>query len=129
MIYARRLRKMLGGGMRQAGILAAAGLYALDHNRERLAVDHANARRLAEGLAGAGLEPLAKPDTNIVLFRVPDTVGFLRETRTRGCLWNPMAEDVFRAVTHLDVTADEIEEAIRIAREAIGTLKRGAARA
>jgi threonine aldolase len=129
MVFARRLRKMLGGGMRQAGILAAAGLHALDHHRARLAVDHANARRLAEGLSGAGLEPLARPDTNIVLFRVPDTVGFLRETRARGCLWNPMAEGVFRAVTHLDVSADDIEAAIRIAGEAMETLKRGVARA
>ncbi len=129
LVYARRLRKMLGGGMRQAGILAAAGLYALEHHRERLGVDHAHARRLAEGLAKVGLEPLSPPETNIVLFRVPEPMGFLRETRARGCLWNPMAEGVFRAVTHLDVTSVDIESAIRIAGEAIECLGRSAASA
>jgi len=119
---ARRVRKMLGGGMRQAGVIAAAGLHALDHHLERLADDHARARRLASGLAALGLAPLAQPETNIVLFRVRDTAGFLRETRRRGLLVNPMAEGVFRAVTHLDVDDAGIGRALERAREAVEAL-------
>jgi len=122
---ARRLRKMLGGGMRQAGILAAAGLFALEHHRMRLVDDHAHAARLADGLAAAGLPPLAAPETNIVLFRVPDTMGFLRETRARGVLWNPVREGVFRAVTHLDVSAADVDAAVAIASEAVRALRDG----
>ena len=78
-----------GGGMRQAGILAAAGLYALEHHVERLADDHANARRLAAGLEKLGLAVAAAPETNMVIFRVEDEMGFLRETRARRVLVNP----------------------------------------
>jgi threonine aldolase len=119
---ARRLRKQLGGGMRQAGLLAAAGLHALTHHRTRLADDHAHAKRLAKGLEAAGLDLLAPVETNIVLFAVPDTTGFLRETRARGVLWNPMAEGVFRAVTHLDVSSEDVDEAIGVARAALAAL-------
>ena len=107
-----RARKMLGGGLRQAGILAAAGLHALDHHIERLADDHANARRLAAGLEKLGLGIVVPPETNMVLFRVEDAMGFLRETRARGVLVNPSAPGVFRAVTHLDVSQDDVDEAL-----------------
>ncbi len=107
-----RARKLLGGGMRQAGILAAAGLHALEHHVERLAEDHANARRLADGLAKLGFAVDPPPQTNMVLFRVEDTPGFVRETRARHLLINPMAEGEFRAVTHLDVSADDVDEAL-----------------
>jgi threonine aldolase len=107
-----RFRKMFGGGMRQAGILAAAGLHALEHHVERLAEDHANARRLAEGLASLGLPVDPLPETNIVLFRVADTMGFLRATRERRVLVNPVAEGRFRAVTHLDVSGADVDEAL-----------------
>jgi len=107
-----RARKMLGGGLRQAGILAAAGLHALDHHITRLADDHANARRLAAGLEKLGLPLVVPPETNMVLFRVEDTMGFLRETRARRVLVNPSAPGVFRAVTHLDVSEPDIDEAI-----------------
>ncbi len=120
---ARRLRKMLGGGMRQAGILAAAGLFALVHHRERLAEDHASAQQLAKGLSAAGLAPLAVPETNIVLFRVPDARLFVHETRARGVLWNPVAEGVIRAVTHLDVSPQQVETAVQIARESLRVLQ------
>jgi threonine aldolase len=107
-----RARKMLGGGLRQAGILAAAALYALEHHIERLAEDHANARRLAAGLEKLGLAVVAPPETNMVLFRVEDVMGFLRETRARELLVNPAAPGVFRAVTHLDVSEADADEAL-----------------
>ena len=108
----QRARKMLGGGLRQAGILAAAGLYALEHHIERLADDHANARKLAAGLEKLGLPVEPRPETNMVMFRVEDVMGFLRETRSRRVLVNPTAPGVFRAVTHLDVAEADIDEAL-----------------
>ena len=120
---ARRLRKQQGGGMRQAGVLAAAGLHALERHRSRLPEDHARAARLAAGLASLGLGLVRPPETNIVLFRVADTLGFLRETRARGVLWNPMAEGIFRAVTHQDVSAADVEAALRATEEALRALR------
>ena len=115
---ARRFKHLFGGAMRQAGIVAAAGVYALDHHVERLAEDHANARRLAEGLAEAGLP--ADPDeteSNFVLLHVhriglaPDEA--LARLRGEGVLLSFAAKrNVLRAVTHLDVCADDIERAI-----------------
>src|SRR5690606_9809506 len=116
---ARRLRKMLGGGMRQAGVLAAAALHALEHHVARLAEDHANARRLAEGLAKLGLRVDPEPETNMVMFAVDDTMGFLRATRARGLLVNPIEPGRFRAVTHLDVSAADVEEALERIAEAL----------
>jgi threonine aldolase len=107
-----RARKMLGGGMRQAGILAAAGLHALEHHVARLADDHANARRLAEGLERLGFRVEPRPETNIVLFEVRDVAAFLRETRARELLVNPVGPGRFRAVTHLDAGAGDVEEAL-----------------
>ena len=107
-----RARKMLGGGMRQVGILAAAGLHALEHHVERLAVDHRNASRLAAGLENLGLRVDPRPETNMVLFGVADTAGFLRATRARELLVNPIAPGRFRAVTHLDVTDADVDEAL-----------------
>jgi threonine aldolase len=107
-----RVRKMLGGGMRQAGILAAAGLHALEHHVERLADDHANARRLAEGLAELGFPVDPAPETNMVMFQVEDSMNFRRATRTRELLIDPMDPHRFRAVTHLDVSSDDVEEAL-----------------
>jgi threonine aldolase len=110
---AHRFRKMFGGGMRQAGILAAAGLYALEHNVKRLADDHANARRLAAGLAELpGVTLVGEPETNMVLFRVPDLLKFLE--RSGGCqvLIGPISTDTLRAVTHLDVSGQDIDEAL-----------------
>lgn len=121
---AHRVRKMLGGGMRQAGVLAAAGLHALAHHVERLAVDHANARRLADGLAALGLEVEPAPETNIVMFRVPDVAGFVRATRARELRINPMDARRLRAVTHLDVSADDIGDALERIEEALRELGR-----
>jgi threonine aldolase len=119
-----RARKLLGGGMRQAGILAAAGIFALEHNIERLAEDHANARRLAAGLERLGFRVDPAPETNMVMFDVADTMAFLRATRERDLLINPVAEGRFRAVTHLDVSERDIDEALAIIEDAA----RGASR-
>jgi threonine aldolase len=114
-----RLRKMLGGGMRQAGVLAAAGLFALEHHVERLAEDHANASRLATGLEKLGLEVDPRPETNLVFFRVSDPLGFLRATRARGVLIDPVEEGRFRAVTHLDVSTRDVDEALALIAETL----------
>lgn len=114
---ARIVRKMLGGGMRQAGVLAAAGLIALEESPKGLADDHANAKRLAEGLAelpGVGIDP-EKVVTNIVIFDVADTgkpvdviCGKLRDS---GVLMSGFGSSI-RAVTHYDVTRADIEAAL-----------------
>jgi threonine aldolase len=109
---ARRLRKQQGGGMRQAGVLAAAARHALAHHVERLAEDHANAKRLAEGLQARGLPVDPWPETNMVMFSVGDTMGFLRAANERGVLVLPVDPGRFRAVTHLDVSRDDVDLAI-----------------
>lgn len=109
---ARRHRKMLGGGMRQAGILAAAGLYALDHNIDRLAEDHRRARRLAEGLAEFPSLHVTMPDTNIVFVDVEERLGtrFTAFLQSRGV--GLFGYDRQRWVTHLDVTDDDVDGAL-----------------
>jgi threonine aldolase len=119
---AHRRRKMLGGGMRQAGLLAAAGIYALEHNVTRLVEDHANARRFAEGLArtpGFTVE-LAGVETNIVIWdlapEVPlDAAAFVSRARDRGLLVNAVGARRLRAVTHLDVDAKACQTGAEIA--------------
>jgi threonine aldolase len=121
----RRVRKMLGGGMRQAGILAAAGLYALEHHVERLQEDHDNALALARGLAAAGLDLPREPETNLVYFgvpegrfaRVPDAPTFARAARSRDLLIDPVDRRQLRAVTHLDAPAQRVEEALARVRD------------
>jgi len=107
-----RIRKMLGGGMRQAGIVAAAGLYALEHNVPRLAQDHAHAQRLACGLQELGLVVDPFPETNIVVFAAPGRARLGSALRASGVLVNQLAAGRFRAVTHLDVATDDIEDAL-----------------
>ena len=115
---ARRWRKMLGGGMRQAGLLAAAGLYALEHNIERLAEDHAKAARLAAGLGGiAGLEVDFAPAQTQMVFVRPGARGrglpaFLEE---RGILI--AGGETIRLVLHLDVSEDDIDPVLRAFEE------------
>jgi threonine aldolase len=121
---ARRLRKMLGGGMRQVGVLCAAALYALEHHRARLADDHANARRLAAGLAGvAGVVVDAeKIDTNIVIFEVTGVTAaeLARRTEGAGVRLHALAATRLRAVTHLDVDAAGVDRAVAAVRAALG---------
>jgi threonine aldolase len=107
---ARRVRKMLGGGMRQAGILAAAADYALDHHLARLADDHARARRLWEGLRGLGFDA-DRPDTNMVYVRVPDAPAVAQRLATHvRCI--ALSHDQIRLVTHLEIDDAAIEGAI-----------------
>lgn len=116
----RRYRRMYGGGMRQAGILAAAGIYALEHNITRLKEDHDHARRFAEVLQkipSVSLDP-SHVETNIVIFDVinhrrpaSEIVASLKEA---GVLLNAVGKATFRAVTHLDITGQDIEEAGQI---------------
>jgi len=111
---ARRWRKMLGGGMRQAGILAAAGLYALEHNIPRLADDHANAERLANGLRQISALQVQTPQTNIVYADLPAAAcagldGLLRENGILARVTPHM-----RMVTHLDVSAADIDKVLAV---------------
>jgi threonine aldolase len=106
-----RIRKQLGGGMRQAGVLAAAGAHALAHHVERLRDDHANARRLAQGLAALG-HATNQPQTNIVLFESADAARFVQRARSRGVLVGARDARWLRAVTHLDVSAEDVSDAL-----------------
>lgn len=111
---ARRARKAFGGGMRQAGVVAAASLYAFERHRERLAEDHRRARLLAEGLAGAGytVEP---PETNIVLVEAGDPEALLAALAREGVLATPGGAGKARLCTHLDVNDRDIETAVQVA--------------
>jgi threonine aldolase len=112
---AHRFRKMFGGGMRQAGVLAAAGLHALDHHVKDLADDHLRAGRLAEGLQGApGIRSIRAPETNCVLFEVDDAAGFVNHARQCGVLLGALSPSCVRAVTHRDVDGAAIERAIAL---------------
>ncbi|HXG40092.1 MAG TPA: GntG family PLP-dependent aldolase [Candidatus Limnocylindrales bacterium] len=144
---ARRARKLVGGGMRQVGILAAAGLVALSDGPDgmigRLAEDHANARRLAEGLAeldgivspGGIAQPTPGPldpervRTNIVIFRVErDRAAFLAALRARGVLMVEYLAGTIRAVTHYGIEASDVEAAIGAVRAALAETARLGAR-
>jgi threonine aldolase len=115
-----RWKQRLGGSMRQAGICAAACIYALDHHVDRLADDHANARALARGLAQIKGMEVQQPETNLVFFK-PDGAGVTGEKmverlRQRGVLL-AMMDGRIRACTHLDVSAKMIEETVGVVRE------------
>jgi len=110
---ARRIRKMLGGTMRQVGILGAAGIYALEHNVERLAEDHANAQRLAKGLAAAGLE-VEPVQTNMVFASIAgESVAPLKKHLEANGV-KALVYPRLRLVTHLDVDRGQIDRAVEI---------------
>lgn len=113
---ARRWRKVLGGGMRQAGVLAAAGIYALTHHVQRLADDHDNAERLAAGLRGIGLA-VEPPQTNVVFLDIPEehVAALSAHLAERGILASIGPRT--RLVTHLDVSREKIEQTVRAFRE------------
>lgn len=117
---ARRTRKQFGGGMRQAGILAAAGLYALEHHRPHLADDHEKAQRLAETIADCPVFDLdvGAVETNIIIFEVANgTAESVVETlEEEGVLLTPFGPTTVRATTHRDVSMEEIDEATEIIR-------------
>jgi threonine aldolase len=119
----RRFRRMFGGGMRQAGIIAAGALYAIEHNVARLAEDHANARRLAEALADlpcVKIDP-ATVETNIVIFdlceKLASAADFCAQLKARGVWMLPVGPQRVRAVTHLDVTTAQVDQAIDVIAE------------
>lgn len=121
---ARRLRKRLGGAMRQSGVLAAAGLHALDHHLARLPEDHENARRLAEGLGALpGASILFPVETNIVFVAFGGRSGaeISRRLAKEGVLANPEGSrpDTLRFLTHLDVGRADVDEAVRLAARAV----------
>ena len=116
-----RYKQMMGGAMRQAGVLAAAALHALDHHVERLATDHANARRLAEGLAAIGgvrIDP-ALVETNIVICEVGDAYGVCGRLWDRDVQVAPLGARRLRAVTHLDVDEGDMDRALEEFRQVL----------
>jgi threonine aldolase len=122
---ARRGKHYFGGAMRQAGIVAAAALYALDHHVDRIADDHARARRLGEGLVGAGVSvDLDQVETNFVQIDVgPDRPGAIERIKEHGVLVSTTVHPtVVRAVTHLDVSDEDVEVAIEAIPAALGAL-------
>ena len=127
-VDARRWRQAAGGGMRQAGVIAAAGIVALDTMVDRLAEDHANARRLAVHLAEAGLIldcPPEEVETNIVFAEIPtrlmDAEEFVMGLAAEGVQVNPPRDRRIRLLTHHNVSADDIEAAGAIVRKVLGS--------
>jgi len=128
MARARRGKHYFGGAMRQAGIVAAAGLYALEHHVDRIADDHARARRLGEGLAAAGVKvDLDQIETNFVQIDVGlDRAGAIERMRERGVLVSTTVHPtVVRAVTHLDVSDEDVEAAVVAIPAALGVTRTG----
>jgi len=132
MAKGRLYRKRLGGGMRQAGVLAAAGLVALEESPAKLGVDHANARFLAEGLAripGIQVDP-AKVDTNIVVFDISASglapADVSTHLRRRGVLMNAINQRCLRAVTHYDVDRAQCAQAVEAVSESMSASKAAA---
>ena len=116
---AHTVRKRLGGGMRQSGILAAAALHALDAHLERLRDDHANARRLADAVAAVPGARVVPPDTNIVMIDLPEGVtstAVVDRARVQGVWVTPLNATRVRAVTHLDVDAESVGRAGEVLR-------------
>jgi threonine aldolase len=120
---AHRQRKMLGGGMRQVGVLAAAALHAIEHHVERLEQDHANLRRLAEGLAklsGLSIDPDAFPTNIAYIQSETDAHGLVARLKQEGVLVNAMGPRSIRAVTHLELDAKAIDVALERFAKVIG---------
>jgi len=117
MARARRMRRKLGGSMRQVGVLAAAGLYALDHHLDRIADDHRRARHFAEQIAGLDGVSVVMPDTNIVMVDIlrenTDGPTVVQELARRGVLLSVFGPRRVRAVTHLDVDDEGVQNAAR----------------
>ena len=115
-------RKLFGGAMRQSGILGAAVLYALDHQYDRLAEDHANARALGSAVNGAGGASVVQPDTNIVMVDLPNgrrAAPVVAACKAKGVLVAEWTDTRIRMVTHLDVSATDIAYAVGVVRAAL----------
>jgi threonine aldolase len=121
---AHRARKMYGGGMRQAGILAAGGLHAVEHHRERLGEDHANARALAEALSGAPHVTVMSPQTNIVMIDLArgTAAAAIGAARQAGVLLGAAGPQRIRAVTHLDVDREGVVRAANVLATVVSKL-------
>ncbi|TET36013.1 MAG: aminotransferase class I/II-fold pyridoxal phosphate-dependent enzyme [Planctomycetota bacterium] len=127
---ARVTRRMIGGGMRQVGVIAAAGIVALTEMVDRLADDHANAKKLAEGLAEIDSVIIDPKDveTNIIIFRLKE--GFppygevVQNLKNNGLLISSMADKVLRMVTHKDVDAEDVDKALAILRNSLPEMQR-----
>jgi len=121
---AHRFRKMFGGGMRQVGILAAAGLYALDHHIERLAEDHHRAKRLASVCQDLGYlkDDISWTQTNIVRLAFPDgdTSEWEKRFKDAGLLVSVVTDQIIRLVTHLDFTEDQLKRSEEILKQVLG---------
>jgi threonine aldolase len=115
---ARRARKAFGGGMRQAGVIAAGSLYAFEHHTDRLADDHERAKKLAAGLREAGYKA-DPPETNIVIVEVEAPDLLLQELAREGVLATPRTSSSVRLCTHLDIGDEEVEAAIEVAARII----------
>jgi len=122
MDFAWNARKRLGGGLRQSGVIAAGALFGIDNHRDRLPVDHANAARFANAVSGAGGARVVPPDTNIVMIDLPPSMpadDTARRAASRGLLVSVWTASRIRVVTHLDATAEAVDEAARIMREVL----------
>jgi threonine aldolase len=121
-----RIRRRLGGGMRQAGILAAAGLYALEHHRGRLHEDHARARRLAADIAEVPGLRVVTPETNIIMIEIThpelDAPRLLEHLRQQGILMSQFGPRRVRAVTHLDIDDEDVDRAVAAVRATLAAL-------
>jgi len=131
MAHARVEKHRFGGAMRQAGVVAAAGLYALEHNVERLADDHARARRLAQGWQERGVPVAGRVETNFVqvdvgVLGLSSEEALARLAEAGVGLSATIRPDILRAVTHLDVDDDDVERAIELVPQALGTRARAA---
>lgn len=121
---ARRIRKALGGGMRQAGILAAAGFYALENNISKLKTDHANAEVIAKVLLQFNQE-IVYPETNILIWKPKgEATKIIQDLKGRGLMTGPIGDNGIRFVTHLDVTPENIIKICQILREYFGAEKK-----
>jgi threonine aldolase len=125
---ARRFKQQIGGGFRQAGVIAAGALYALDHHRTRLGEAHTLAARFAQGLAQIeeiAIDP-ATVETNIVRYRLRKIVAgaFVEEAHRRGLWMLPSGPDAVRAVFYLDIAPQDVDRALRIVRETLQALPR-----
>ena len=115
-------RKRLGGALRQSGVIAAAALFGIENNRNRLTIDHANARRFANAVGDAGGARVVPPDTNIVMIDLPapkTAAETARQAASRGLLVSVWTASRIRVVTHLDVTEADVDEAARVMREVL----------
>jgi threonine aldolase len=125
---ARRYRKMLGGGMRQSGVIAAAGIYALDHHVERLADDHRRARAFAESIGAVAGVKCGSPETNIVMFEIDpgrmSAADFQREAKSQGLLAFAAGPNTVRAVFHLGISDEAAQRAAKVVTDVVNRTMR-----